>query len=189
MPGVKIPHAAFLLALMWLIQLAQSVFPVDFSSYGILPRELSGLPGVLFAPWLHADWWHLISNSLPFLVLGTLIQWKNTEIFWEATLIIVVVAGLGTWLFGSTSYHIGASGLVLGYWSFLITDALYRRSIKSILMATIVLVIYGGFIFIVLDFRAHISWIGHISGILAGMLVAKLYFNSTAKALSQAGAE
>ena len=113
--------------------------------------------------------------------MGALIQLKNTEIFWESTLIIIVVAGVGTWLFGSNAYHLGASGLVLGYWSFLIADAFFRRSIKAVLLASITLVMYGGFIFIMLDFRAHISWIGHFSGILAGILVAKLYSNSTAK--------
>lgn len=182
---MKIPHAAYLLALMWLIHVAQAIFPVNFTSYGILPRELSGLLGIPLSPWLHADWWHLISNSFPFLILGALIQFKNTEIFWESTLIIIVVAGSGTWLLGSSAYHIGASGLVLGYWSFLITDALYRRAIKAIFIASIALAMYGGFIFIILDFRSHISWSGHFSGILAGILVAKLYFNSTTKTISQ----
>ena len=178
---MKIPHAAYLLVAMWLIHVSQTLFPVNFSSYGIVPRELSGLPGILFAPWLHAGWWHLISNSFPFLILGALIQYKNTEIFWESTLIIIVVAGGGTWLLGSNAYHIGASGLVLGYWSFLIADGFFRRSIKAVLLASITLVMYGGFIFIMLDFRAHISWAGHFSGILAGILVAKLYANSVAK--------
>jgi len=178
---MKIPHAAYLLVLMWLIHVSQTILPLDFNRYGILPRDLYGLIGIPLAPWLHADWGHLLSNSIPFVILGALIQFKNSEIFWESTLIIALVAGAGTWLFGSNAYHIGASGLVLGYWSFLIADAFYRRSIKAIFIATITLVIYGGFIFTVLDFRGHISWSGHFFGILAGILVAKLYFNSTNK--------
>lgn len=181
MSGVKIPHAAYLLILMWLVHTVQTILPVDFNSYGILPRDISGLLGIPLAPWLHGGWWHLISNSLPFLVLGALIQFKNTEIFWESTLIITLVAGFGTWLLGSSAYHIGASGLVLGYWSFLIADACFSRSIKAVLIASVALLIYGGFIFIVLDVRSHISWSGHISGIVAGILVAKLYFNSKNK--------
>ena len=178
---MKIPHAAYLLVLMWLVHAAQLLFTVNFNSFGILPRELSGLIGILFAPWLHGGWWHLIGNSFPFLILGALIQLKNTEIFWESTLIITIVAGFGTWLFGSATYHIGASGLALGYWSFILADAFFSRSIKAILLASITLVMYGSFIFIVLDFRPHISWSGHLSGILAGILVAKLYFNSLNK--------
>lgn len=181
---MKVPHAAYLLVLMWLVHTAQTLSPVDLTSYGILPRELSGLLGIPLSPWLHGGWWHLIGNSFPFLILGTLIQFKNTEIFWEATVIITVVAGIGTWLFGSSAYHIGASGLVLGYWSFLIADAYFSRSMMAILIATVALLMYGSFIFIVLDVRLHISWSGHISGILAGILVAKLYFNSKNKEAS-----
>lgn len=182
---MKIPHAVYLLALMWLIHITQTILPLDFNSYGILPRDLYGLLGIALSPWLHAGWGHLISNSIPFVILGALIQFKNTEIFWESTLIIAVVAGTGTWLFGSGGYHIGASALVMGYWSFLIADACYRRSIMAIFIASITLLIYGGFIFTVLDFRSHISWSGHFFGILAGILVAKLYFNSTNKATAE----
>ncbi len=178
---MKIPHAAYLVMFIWAVFVVEMFIPGSFFRFGILPREMSGLMGILFAPWLHADLWHIISNSLPFLVLGTLIQFKSTEIFWESTVIIAVVAGFSTWLLGSSAYHIGASGLVLGYWSFLIADAFFRKSIKAILIASITLVLYGGFIFIMLDFRAHVSWAGHFSGVVAGIIVAKLYFNSTTK--------
>ncbi|MCZ6804677.1 MAG: rhomboid family intramembrane serine protease [Proteobacteria bacterium] len=139
---------------------------------------MEGLIGIFFAPWIHHGWWHLISNSIPFLILGALVQFKNTTIFWEATLIISILAGLGTWLFGSTAYHAGASGLILGYWSFLLADAYNTKSIKAVSIATIVLIIYSGFFFVLLDLRTHISWIGHASGLVAGVIVAKLYFNS-----------
>ncbi len=175
---MKIPHAAYLVAMMWLIQMVQSLFWGDMGRYGILPRDFHGLIGILFAPWIHHGWWHLIGNSIPFLVLGTLIQFKNTVIFWEATLLITLIAGAGTWMLGSPAYHAGASGLVLGYWSFLIANAWFQRSIKAILIASISLILYGGFIFILFDVRPHISWAGHASGIVAGIIVAKLYVNS-----------
>jgi membrane associated rhomboid family serine protease len=163
---------------MWGIQTAQVFLWPEIGHYGILPRTFSGLIGIFFAPWIHHGWWHLISNSIPFLILGALVQFKDTTIFWEATLIISILAGLGIWLFGSTGYHAGASALILGYWSFLLADAYNTKSIKAVIIATIVLIFYSGFFFVLLDLRTHISWIGHTSGLVAGVIVAKLYFDS-----------
>jgi membrane associated rhomboid family serine protease len=168
---------------MWGVQTAQ-VFPwPEIGQYGILPRTYRGLIGIFFAPFIHHGWWHLISNSIPFLIFGSLVQFKNTTIFWEATLIISILTGLGTWLFGSTAYHAGASGLIMGYWSFLLADAYNTRSLKAVIIATVVLIFYSGFFFILLDLRAHISWIGHTSGLVAGVIAAKLYFNSQKRLL------
>lgn len=169
-----IPHVIYLLAIMWLVQLIQ-MSGWNLGSYGIVPRDLSGLLEIPLAPWIHHNWWHLISNSIPFLILGILVQAKSTLIFWEATLFIILIAGTGTWLLGSPAYHIGASGLVLGYLSFIIADAYFQKSIKAILIAAISFAIYGGLLFTLLDFRPHISWAGHASGLLAGVVVAVLY--------------
>lgn len=175
---MKIPHAAYLIVLMWVIQMVQSLFWTGIGRYGILPRDVHGLVGILFAPWIHHGWWHLVGNSIPFLVLGTLIQFKNTVIFWEATLLITIISGFGTWLLGSPGYHAGASGLVLGYWSFLIADAWFQRSLKAILMGSVTLILYSGFIYVLFHVRPDISWSGHLSGVMAGIVVAKLYANS-----------
>lgn len=172
---------------MWIVQSAQTFLWPEINHYGILPRTFEGITGIFFAPWIHHGWWHLISNSIPFVILGSLVQFKNTTIFWEATLIISILAGLGTWLFGSTAYHAGASALILGYWSFLLADAYNTKSIKAVIIATTVLILYSGFFFVLLDLRAHISWIGHTSGLVAGVVVAKLYFNSQNKLLQSNG--
>ena len=169
------PHVIYLLIMMWALQLAQILSWGSLSSYGIVPRDLSGLAGIPLAPWIHHGWWHLISNSVPFLVLGVLVQSKSTVIFWESTFFIILIAGLGTWLLGSSGYHVGASGLVLGYLSFIIVDAYFQRSIKAILIAVISFVIYGSLLFSLFDFRPHISWAGHVSGLLAGAIVATLW--------------
>ena len=168
---------------MWIVQSVQTFIWPEINHYGILPGTVGGITGILFAPWIHHGWWHLISNSIPFIILGSLVQFKNTTIFWEATLIISILAGLGTWLFGSTAYHAGASALILGYWSFLLADAYNTKSIKAVMIATIVLIFYSSFFFLILDLREHISWIGHTSGLVAGVIVAKLYFNSQNKLL------
>ncbi len=163
---------------MWVIQTTQVFAWPEIGQYGILPRTYRGLIGIFFAPFIHHGWWHLISNSIPFLILGSLVQFKNITIFWGATFIISLLTGLGTWVFGSTAYHAGASGLIMGYWSFLLADAYNTRSLKSVIIATVVLIFYSGFFFTLLDVRAHISWIGHTSGLVAGVIAANLYCNS-----------
>ncbi len=127
------------------------------------------------APWLHHGLYHLISNSLPFLILGSLVQWHNPKQFWFVTLFIIIGGGLGTWLFGSAGIHLGASGLIFGYWAYLITNAYYQRTFKSIAIGLITIVFYGGMIFSLLDLRSHISWSGHVFGALAGCMVARWF--------------
>ena len=172
--ALRIPDALYLLALMWVIQAAQTFLGFEFGTYGILPRTTEGLWHIVLAPWIHHGVWHLLSNSVPFLLLGWLIQSKERVLFWEVTLLLVIVGGLGTWGFGSSAYHAGASGVVFGYWAYLLADAYYSRSPKNIILATVTVFLYGGLIISLVDVRPHISWIGHASGMVAGVLVAKL---------------
>jgi len=172
--ALPVPDALYLLALMWAVQGAQTLLGFEFGAYGILPRTMEGLWHIAFAPWIHHGVWHLLSNSVPFLLLGWLIQSKERVLFWEVTLLLVIVGGLGTWGFGSAGYHAGASGVVFGYWAYLIADAYYSRSPKNIILATVTVCLYGGLILSLVDLRPHISWIGHASGMAAGVLVAKL---------------
>ncbi|WP_241086668.1 rhomboid family intramembrane serine protease [Candidatus Vondammii sp. HM_W22] len=180
---LRIPDALYLLILMWVIQGTQTLLGFEFGSYGIMPRTLDGLWHILLAPFIHHGIWHLLGNSIPFLLLGWLIQSKERVLFWEVTLLLTIVGGLGTWGFGSSGYHAGASGVVFGYWAYLLADAYYSRSAKNILLATVTACLYGGLIISLLDFRPHISWVGHASGMVAGILVAKLANGVKAKSV------
>ena len=171
---VRVPDALYLLVFMWVVHVAQSFLGFNLGIYGIIPRTIDGLWHIPFAPWIHHGIWHLLGNSMPFLLLGWLIQGKGRLLFWEVTLLLTVVAGLGTWVFGSSAYHAGASGIVLGYWAYLIADAYYSRAPKNIILATVAVCLYGGLFLTLIDVRPHISWIGHVSGMVAGVLVAKL---------------
>lgn len=173
---VKFPDVIYLLGIMWGVHVAQWLMPGNLHQYGILPRTFSGLIHIPFAPFIHGSLFHIIANSLPLLGLGFLIQIKQRALFWELTAITIVLAGLGTWLIGSQAYHIGASGLVLGFWAFILADAYFRRSITAILIAVITLVLYGGLVLSVFDLRPSISWAGHVSGISAGIVIAWLNF-------------
>jgi len=96
--------------------------------------------------------------------------------FWEVTILIILLSGLGTWLVGSNGVHGGASGLIMGYWSYILVNAFYVRSAKSLLLALVTLFFYGGMFFILLDVRPHISWAGHASGFVAGALTVWIKF-------------
>ncbi len=161
--------------LMWLVELVDwlSGRLLVLDLWGIRPRDLDHLSGILFAPFLHADFAHLAANSIPFFVLGTLVFWRGEREFWLVTGLIILLSGGGTWLIGpARSIHVGASGVVFGYLGFLLFLGWFERSAASILRAMAVGLIYGGILWGVLPFQTGISWQGHLFGFLAGLLAA-----------------
>ena len=164
------------IAIFWILEiLDQFVFHNALDSYGIRPHSLIGLRGILFAPFLHGGFGHLIGNTVPFLILGWLVMIQETSDFWIVTIITMIVGGLGTWILGSpNSVHIGASGLIFGYLGFLLLRGYFQRNIPSIMLSLVVGFLYGGLIWGVLPMQPGISWQGHLFGFLGGVLSAKL---------------
>ncbi|HEY9796959.1 MAG TPA: rhomboid family intramembrane serine protease [Leptolyngbyaceae cyanobacterium] len=162
-------------AFMWLIELVDIlVFRQALNIYGILPRQIIGLRGIVFAPFLHGGLGHLIANSLPFLILGWFVMLQETSDFFVVTGITMLVSGLGVWLFGSPGLHIGASGVIFGYLGFLLLRGYFERNIPSILLSLIVGVLYGSTIWGVLPLQQGISWEGHLFGFIGGVVAARL---------------
>jgi len=162
-------------AFMWLIELVDIlVFKQALNIYGILPRQIIGLRGIVFAPFLHGGLAHLIANSLPFLILGWFVMLQETSDFFVVTGITMLVSGLGVWLFGSPGLHIGASGVIFGYLGFLLLRGYFERNIPSILLSLIVGVLYGSTIWGVLPLQQGISWEGHLFGFIGGVVAARL---------------
>lgn len=158
------------LALMWLVEVVDTAaLNSRLQTHGIEPRRSDGLEGILFAPVLHDGWAHIISNSVPFLVLGALAMTYGLRRWIIATVVITVVGGSLTWLMGRSGIHIGASILVFGYFGFLVGMAWFERSLKSIGIAVVVAVLYGGLIWGVLPSGSGVSWEGHLFGALAGV--------------------
>jgi membrane associated rhomboid family serine protease len=146
--------------------------------YGILPRTLIGLRGIFFAPFLHGSIAHLISNTLPFLALGWFVMLRETRDFFTVSAITLLVSGVGTWLFGSPGFHIGASGVIFGYFGFLLLRGYFERSVRAILLSLVVGLFYGGLIWGVLPQQTGISWEGHLFGFIGGILAARMLSKS-----------
>jgi membrane associated rhomboid family serine protease len=164
---------------LWLIHATQQVIDRDWGEFGILPGYLVGLRGIVFAPLLHADWGHLFSNSLPFLIFATLINYFFPKVAIKAFAIIYLVTGVLVWLFASKSYHIGASYVVYGMASFIFFTGIFRRSLRSIVLSLLIMTFYSGLAAGVVpsadNLERHISWESHLMGAIVGALVAFFY--------------
>ena len=156
------------LAAMWGLEIIDAIVGQPLNDWGVVPRTASGLIGIPLAPLLHGDFGHLASNTIPFAVLAFFTMLRGTRNFAMATGFIIVVGGLMVWLMGRSASHIGASGLIFGYFGYLLAAGFFERSLKSILLAVLVGLLYGGMIFGVLPSRPGVSWEGHLFGALAG---------------------
>lgn len=181
-------------ALLYLIEVWDSVTGHSLDRNGIRPLEADGLWGILFAPLLHADWQHLIANTGPALILGFLMTLAGMSRFVVATAIIWILGGLGTWLIGNIgahcpyvgirceTNHIGASGLIFGWLAFLIVFGFFTRKVWEIVVGIIVLFVYGGVLLGVLPGTFGVSWQGHLCGAIAGVVAAYLLSGPERKA-------
>jgi membrane associated rhomboid family serine protease len=160
-----------LLAIMWAVEAVDFLLPmVNLDQLGIRPRTERGLLGILLSPFLHVGFGHLLSNSLPFLLLGGLVMTGGRRQFLLLSLWVTLVGGSGVWLLGgSRTVHLGASLLIFGYLGFLLSRGIARRSIGGVLISLALLFSYGGMLYGVLPGQPGISWLGHLCGFLAGI--------------------
>ncbi len=160
--------------ILWLLEIMDRLFfHGALDGLGIVPRQIDGLRGILFAPLLHGGWGHLMANTLPLLLFGFLVMLRYRPRFLFISAVIALVSGLGTWLIGpANTLHIGASGLIFGYFAFLLVNAWYERSLVSVALALLVFVLYGGMLWGVLPTGNSISWQGHFFGLVGGGLAA-----------------
>jgi len=171
-PLRRVAPILYLVGAMWVLELLDTAMGYPLDAFGIVPRSESGLIGIGFAPFLHYGLGHLLANTTALLVLGALVL-LTTPYFWMVTVAVALFGGLGVWLTGDPhTLVIGASGLVYGYAAYLVALGVFRRSLTNLLVAVLVVVLYGGFVFGVLPGRAGISWQGHLFGAIVGVLMA-----------------
>ncbi|HEY6576672.1 MAG TPA: rhomboid family intramembrane serine protease [Mycobacterium sp.] len=176
-------------ALLYIIEAWDALNHQELNADGIRPLETDGLWGIVWAPLLHANWEHLIANTGPALVLGFLMTLIGMARFIYATVIVWILGGFGTWLIGNIgappgveTTHIGASGLIFGWLTFLIVFGFFTRKAWEIIVGIVVLIVYGGVLLGALPGTFGVSWQGHLCGAIAGVLAAYLLSGPERKA-------
>ncbi len=164
-----------LLAICWLSWGADYMLNLSSRHYGLYPRTISGLKGIIFAPFIHGDLNHLLSNSMPILILGAALFYFYKKLGYKVVLLIWIWSGFMTWIIGRPSYHIGASGLIYGLVSFLFVSGLIRKMKPLMAIAFLVVFLYGSLVWGVLPSSDHISWEYHLSGFICGIIAAIMY--------------
>jgi membrane associated rhomboid family serine protease len=162
-----------LTAVCWLVFLVNNLlWGGHFDQYGITPRRVSSLPGILFAPFLHASYQHLAANTLPLLVLGGVICGRSRGEFIVVTVLGILLAGGLTWLFARNACHIGASGLIFCYFGYLASLAYFNRTFGTLCLSVVCILVYGGLVRGIVPTSAGISWENHLAGLVAGAVLA-----------------
>ena len=167
--------AAGFVVLIWLVHLLSVVFALDIHTYGVLPRDTTGLRGVLLGPFIHGSWQHLLSNTMPLLLLGTIMLYGNRNSRWWALAIIWQVSGLGVWFFARDSYHFGASGITHGLFYFLCLVGILRRDLRSVVLLMIAFYMYSTMLTSIFPRERGVSFEYHLFGALGGILSAVLF--------------
>ncbi|MDB5997569.1 MAG: hypothetical protein JWP42_4705 [Pseudomonas sp.] len=170
---------------MAVLQLLNVLTGYSLVPFGLVPRTVHGLIGIVTSPFLHASFAHLSANLIPFLILGTLVIVEGLNRFLAVSAIIILLGGSLVWLFGFSGVHIGASGWVFGLWAYLLSRAWFQRSWGNLITASVVALLYGGLVFGFLP-RQGVSFEGHLFGALAGFIAAKVLFSAPRSRLNAA---
>ena len=168
--------------LLWLIRAADVIGDIGMNEYGLYPLKIKGLPGIITAPLLHAGFSHLFANTVPLLVLGSLLFYFYRSLAWKVLLLIWLMTGIWVWVFArGSAAHIGASGIIYGLASFLFLSGIIRREPRLMIITLLVTFLYGSLLWgLFPQFfpKEHISWESHLMGLLSGALLAIWYRKS-----------
>ncbi len=171
---------AFIIA-MWTVYFFEYSLHLKFYEYGIYPRKLYGLPGIITAPFVHGDLKHLLSNTFPFLILSSGLFYFYKESAYKVFLLVWLVTGLWVWLAARSSYHIGASGMVYGFACFLFFAGLISKNRALAALSLLVVFIYGGMVWGLLPIKPGVSQESHIFGAITGLISALIFASKARK--------
>lgn len=159
----------------WLVKVIEDVYDFDFAEYGILPLHIEGLKGIFLSPFIHGSYDHLISNSVPFLILAFALFYFYRYLAYRILFLIYLLSGICVWFGGRESYHIGASGIVYGLASFLFFSGVLRKDANLLTIGIIVIFLYGSMFWGIFPLKPEISWESHLWGALSGLILAWYY--------------
>jgi membrane associated rhomboid family serine protease len=166
---------AIILFLIWLVKIIEVADGLDLYYFGIFPRRISGLIGIITSPFIHANFNHLLNNTVPFFFLLTAIFYFYHKVAWRVLLISYLLTGVLVWFIARPSYHIGASGLVYSFAAFLFVSGIVRRNISLLAISMLVVFLYGSMVWGIFPYRPDMSWESHLVGLTIGVLLAILY--------------
>jgi len=170
--------AAVPVLVIWVIHIIKTVGHFHWGRFGIFPREVDGIAGIFLAPFIHGDFPHLLSNSVPLFFLTVLILFFYPRVANISLVLLYLVTGFLVWLFARQVYHIGASGVVFAMISFVFWNGVFRKNMKSIILALVIIVMYGGSFAGIVPGEEGISWESHLLGAVTGILVSFMFRNS-----------
>lgn len=155
-----------------IVEIFNLYFDRSLNDYGLIPREIPGLIGVATAPFLHGNFMHYFSNIIPLVVFSFLLLQHGAKRFWLITFVVSLISGLLVWGLGRAAIHVGASGLIYGYFGYLLVAGLLSKEVKLLLISLFVGVGYGGMIWGILPSMPFVSWEFHFFGFMVGVLLA-----------------
>jgi membrane associated rhomboid family serine protease len=167
--------ALIFVAILWIVKGIEIYYSKSFVNYGLYPRSIEDLRGIILMPFLHDDLKHLFSNSVPLLILGAAMTYFYKEVALKSFFQIWILCGVWLWIGGRPSYHIGASGLVYGLASFIFFSGVLRREKGMMALSLLVVFLYGSMIWGLLPIIQGVSWEGHLYGVLSGALMSWHY--------------
>jgi membrane associated rhomboid family serine protease len=159
----------------WVVKFIEELYALDFTTFGILPLQVEGLPGIVLSPFIHSTYSHLLSNTIPFLILTFALLYFYRSLAYRIFFLIYILSGICVWLGGRESWHIGASGIVYGLASFLFFSGVFRRDANLLTIGIIVVFLYGSMFWGIFPFKPEISWESHLWGSASGLLLAFYY--------------
>ena len=162
---------------MWIVFLYEIKYGFNFNQYSIYPRRIESLFGILASPFLHSDVSHITNNTLSFFVLMLLLRFFYSNVYFQVFIIGLLVSGIFTWLFARPAYHLGMSGVIYVLASFIISKSFFSKQYNLIALSFVVIFIYGSMIWYVFPIDKSISWEGHLSGLITGILLSFCYKN------------
>lgn len=163
---------ALFVTLLWLVKFIEILLETDFVRFGLYPRAFDGLIGIFTCPLVHSSFNHLLSNSLPLMVLGTMTFYFYKPIAFSVFFWVYIMSNVWLWAAGREAYHIGASGLVYGFASFLFFSGIFRRERTLMVLSLLVVFLYGSMVWGIFPIQREISWESHLLGALAGIITA-----------------
>jgi membrane associated rhomboid family serine protease len=164
-----------IIAIFWVIKFIENIYDLDLTSFGILPLTIEGLPGIITSPFIHSSYDHLLSNSIPFLILTFALLYFYRRLAYRIFFLIYFLSGICVWLGGRESWHIGASGIVYGLASFLFFSGVFRRDANLLTIGIIVVFLYGSMFWGIFPIKPDISWESHLWGAASGLMLAFYY--------------